>query len=332
VRGSRLLARRLGVFGLGSLVVGAVLLGSGVTVSAHNAAGAAVAPQKKKPPPSSTPSTTPTTMPTTTTSTAPLPPCTPAPTTATGVNTTVTPNTTATLTMDPGTCIVDGTVVSLTGSGFVDGALGVFLECNSDSSQPTATSNDIPVSCTSVSSSQGPGIVKLSPTGTVGPDNFTVKEGTVGPPCAPSCVGALTDSSGGSSFADAARYPCPPTPAQQAAGDTCEVLFGDSSGDAVIVPISFNVAVPPPPATVSTAAPTSPSGSGATPAPAAKATSTKASTAALAFTGPGPGLVWLAVAGAVLMVLGLLALAVVDQPRRTLRVVAKRAARSRPSP
>src|SRR5580700_6088213 len=85
-----------------------------------------------------------------TTSSPTTQPCNPVSTTGTGVNSTVTPNTTATLTADPGTCIVNGTVVTFTGSGFQARSAGVFLECNSDPNQPTVSyEGSIPVSCTS---------------------------------------------------------------------------------------------------------------------------------------------------------------------------------------
>ena len=333
VRRSSAVARRLGAFGLGAVVVGGVLLGTGVAVSAHpTSKSSALSPNKKKP--TTTTTTTTTTTPPASTTTQP---CSPAPATATGVNTSVTPNTTATLTMDPGTCIVDGTVVSLSGSGFQDSTLGVFLECNSDSNQPVVTSNMIPISCTSIASPQSPGITPTSATGTVGPSSFTVKEGTIGPPCAPSSCnggpypnGGSTDSTGGDPFADAAKYPCPPTPDQIAAGDTCGILFGTAAGDAVTVPITFNTAVAPPPATVGTAGPSTSPATSVAKAPASKAKTTKTSTGALAFTGSGPGLWWLALVGTVLMAMGLLALAVVDQPRQFLRLARSRVRRSEP--
>ena len=329
MRRSGLVARWIGAFGMGALVVGAVLLGTGVAVSAHSTSKAATAgSNKKKPPASTTSSTSPsTTMPTPSTTTQP---CSATSATGTGTNTTVTPNTTATLTAAPGTCLVDGSVTSLAGSGFQPG-LGVLLECNSDAKQPTATTNAIPVSCTSVGYAGGPSVQQVTKSGSIGPVNFTVKEGTVGPPCAPDCTGALTDSGGGDSFTDAAAYPCPPTPAQQAAGDTCGILFGDTGGDAVTVPLSFNVAVAPPPAIVSSPGPAPvPVAAPAKAAPAAKAKATRASTKALAFTGAGPGLWWLGLLGMVLIALGTVLLSLVDQPRRLVHLVARRVLRSEP--
>ena len=71
--------------------------------------------------------------------------------------------------------------------------------------------------------------------GNLGPVSFTVTTGTVGPP---STTGTETGGSGNPT-ADAANYPCPPTPAQQAAGASCFIAFGDFAGDQATAPISF---------------------------------------------------------------------------------------------
>jgi len=332
---SSFMARRLGALGLGAIVVGGVLLGTSVAVSAQTTSkSAAVAPNKKKP--TTTTTSTSTTVPPPSTTTQP---CSASPATETGTNTSVSPNTTATLTMDPATCIVSGTVVTLSGSGFQPNSPGTVLECNSDAAQPfvqyPAAGDDIPVSCTDPFAPK-PGIVVTSATGDMGPVNFTVLEAVdgVGPPCGNSCTGlAAHDCTSatvctGNPATDAMAYPCPPTAAQIAAGDTCGVLYGDNNGDAITVPISFNTLVAPP----LTVPPTPPATPSVTAAPAAKAAAatTKAATGALAFTGTGPGLWWLALVGMMLMALGLLALAVVDQPRRLVRLVLRRVSRSEP--
>jgi hypothetical protein len=225
--------------------------------------------------------------------------------------------------------------VTITGSGFTPNEPGTFLECNADGSQPTVSfeANPIPVSCTNpLSKAQGPGIIITSATGTIGPVNFTVDTGALGPPCGPtSCTGAsATDSTGGSPFTDAAKYPCGPPGAFP--DDNCEIIFGDDSSDAgVTVPIVFNPNTPPPPVvppapgvTTTTAA------AAATKASTAKASATKASSASLAFTGSGPGLWWLALVGIVLMVLGIFSLVLVEQPRRLARLTVNRISRSKP--
>jgi hypothetical protein len=236
--------------------------------------------------------------------------------------------------MNPSNCLVNGTQVTLTGAGFTPNEFGTFLECNADSSQPTVMfeGSPIPVSCTNpLSQSQGPGVIETSATGTVGPDTFTVDTGAVGPPCAPSsCTGTgAKDSSGGSPFTDAAKYPCGPPGAFP--DDNCQITFGDNSSDAsVSVPLVFNPNTPPPPIVTPSAATTTTTTAAAKTA-AAKATSTKASSGSLAFTGTGPGLWWLALVGAILMALGILSLVVVDQPRRLVRVAIGRVTRSKPS-
>jgi hypothetical protein len=223
--------------------------------------------------------------------------------------------------------------VSLSGSGFQASSDGTYLECNSDPNQPTVSylGSAIPVSCTSpLETNQGPGIVSTTAGGDIGPNNFTILEAAsgVGPPCGTSCP--ATDSSGGSTVADAAKYPCPPTAAQMALNppDTCGIVFGDQAGDGVTVPISFNLLVAPP----ATVPPTTTATPSATVAPAAKAASastTNTSSSSLAFTGSGPGLWWLALVGLVLMAMGVLALVLVDEPRRLARLVVSRSRRSR---
>jgi hypothetical protein len=303
------------------LVVGAVLLGTGVAVSAKGAPSSQqVSPLKKK--------TTTTTTSTTVVSSTTTQPCSPAPTTFT--------NGAFSLTLTPGTCLVDGSVVSVTGSGFSPNSLSTLLQCSGDPAQPTVNflANDIPISCSNpLSSKQGPGLKSTSSKGTYGPFNFTVEEGFTGPPCGPSsCTGtAATDSSGGDPFADAAKYPCPPT-AAEGASVACQIIFGDAStpAESVTADLSFNTALPPPATTIPTAQPTTPTTPGATVAPAAKpGGSTKTSSSSLAFTGSGPGLWWLAFVGMLLMALGVLALVLVDQPRRLLRVATGRVNRSK---
>jgi hypothetical protein len=178
--------------------------------------------------------TTPTTT-TTTTTTTTIAGCDPAPRTVTANGSTVTVN--------PGTCLVNGQTVSLTGSFLTPNAAGEFIECNSDPSQPTVAIDtaNVPVSCSDPFGPPGPGIVDTSSSGAVGPSPFSIVAGTVGPPCGPSsCSGSSsTDSSGGNPFTDAATYPCPPTAAQASDGDVCVIAFGDDDGDSVTVPISF---------------------------------------------------------------------------------------------
>jgi len=235
--------------------------------------------------------------------------------------------------MNPGTCIVNGTQVTLSGSGFTPGTPGTFLECNADSNQPTVLfeGNQIPISCTNpLSKTQGPGVIVTNPDGTVGPDTYTIDTGATGPPCGPSSCGTLTDSSGGNPFTDAGNYPCGPPGAFP--DDSCEIIFGDSSSTdpSITIPITFNPNTAPPPVVTPTSVP---AGVTATTGPATKAAGsnkpTSTSSGALAFTGTGPGLWWLALVGIVLMALGIFALVLVDQPRRLARVTVDRVKRSK---
>ncbi|HXQ60247.1 MAG TPA: hypothetical protein VN799_09105 [Acidimicrobiales bacterium] len=167
------------------------------------------------------PTTTTTTSTTTTTTT--IVGCDPAPQSATGGA--------ATMTVNPGTCLAGGSVVTISGSGFTAKTLGSILECNDDDAQPTVSvlASAIPVGCSSPTSH----LVTTDATGALAPTSFTIVSGTVGPPA------TGTDSTGGDAATDAASYPCPPTPAEVAVGVTCDIEFGDEANDAVTVPISF---------------------------------------------------------------------------------------------
>lgn len=181
----------------------------------------------------------------------------------------------ASLIITPSTGLVSGQKISVSGSGFADSSIGAVVECNSDPTQPTVTvaGNAVPVSCSNPLSV----LVTTSKTGVLPVTSFTIKGGTVGPP------GTGTDSSGGSAATDAANYPCPPTAAQLAAGDSCTISFGDSSGDDVAQNITFASQTPPtttPPATPP--APQTPSSTSSTPS-----SSASSSTTTLVNTGPG---------------------------------------------
>jgi hypothetical protein len=177
------------------------------------------------------PTTTTTSVPGTTTTTLP---CLTQPVIATSGG--------ASVTADPGTCLVDGTAVAVSANGLMPGSasnfLGTIVECNSDPNQPTVNilGTAIPVSCTGF-------LAHTFTPDTAGTNTATVDavEGTTGPACAPSLCGSATDSSGGNPFADATNYPCPPTPAQAEVGDICDITLSDTGGDKVMVPISFDL-------------------------------------------------------------------------------------------
>jgi hypothetical protein len=148
---------------------------------------------------------------------------------------------TPTLTVTPSSGLQPqgSTTVTVAGSGFTPGALGAVLECNGSglgTTQPTimVLGNAVPVSC-----GPAPGtstIVTVNASGDVPSTQFTVTTGTVGPPA------TGTDSSGGDAATDAAKYPCPPTTAQQAAGASCGIVYGDTDGENSTVALSFAAA------------------------------------------------------------------------------------------
>ena len=144
----------------------------------------------------------------------------------------------ATIEVTPTTGLTDGAVVAVTGSGFAPSAFGGVTQCNDDPSQPTVDvfGSQVPVGC-----SDPLGVfVTFSATGTLPSTNLTVHTGVVGPPA----VG--TDSSGHPAADSAADYPCPPTPAQIAAGVNCVVAVGDLSGNRATKVITFQGQQPPP--------------------------------------------------------------------------------------
>ncbi len=143
---------------------------------------------------------------------------------------------TVTVTPNTGLQSTGSTVVTVSGSGYAASSAGAILECNDTTPQPTVSllGNPVPVSC-------GPnplasGATNLQPTsasGTMGPVSFTVTTGTIGP------VVTGTDSTGGDAATDAAKFPCPPTAAQQAAGFSCLVAYGDAMGNQGTATLSF---------------------------------------------------------------------------------------------
>jgi hypothetical protein len=259
---------------------------------------------------STTSTTTSTTIAPTTTTTPVTVPCTPTSATSTGGP--------PTLSVDPGTCLTGGTPIAITGSGYTPNSLGIVLQCNSDTSQPEVmlgglVNQNVPVSCTGIALANG---VKTG-TGSFTSTWDTI-DGVTGPPCGKTgdliakcpADSTPTDPNAGNAEADAALYPCPPTPAQQAAGVTCTIAFGDEGGKTATVPITFAANATastgtggvPPSTTATTAPATSASTTGA--AAATAAPTTAASSGSLAFTGPGTGLYIIGAAGLIMLVLG----------------------------
>jgi hypothetical protein len=135
------------------------------------------------------------------------------------------------LVVTPDSGLSNGQSVSVSGSGLTADSTGSVLECNSDLNQPTITlaGNAVPISCSNPLSKT----LTTNKSGAIPSTSFMVHTGTVGPP------GTGTDSNGGSAAANAVSYPCPPTTAQLAAGDYCEVTYGDAANDDVSKNITF---------------------------------------------------------------------------------------------
>jgi hypothetical protein len=177
----------------------------------------------------------------TTTSTAPTTTTTAHATTTTTAHATTTTTTHATttsttapparsITVSPSTGLTDGAATNVSGAGFSPG-LGVILQCNNDPGQPTiaVSGNPVPVSCSSPFNA----LINFDASGNLSATPFVVHTGTVGPPS------AGTDSAGHDAAADAALYPCPPTAAQLAAGDTCQIALADLAAHQVTKDITF---------------------------------------------------------------------------------------------
>ena len=131
----------------------------------------------------------------------------------------------------PNSNLTNGQVVTVTGSGFWPGVWGYFLECSQAPNQPTLALGGpdggiFGVGCTAPSLALSD-VVHTDANGSLSTP-WTVLTGTIGPPCGPTIVlmtCANPDSAGNNAAVDAPEYPCPPTPAQQAAGVTCALVY-----------------------------------------------------------------------------------------------------------
>ncbi len=141
----------------------------------------------------------------------------------------------AAITVTPSSGLFNGEIVSVHVSGLPPDDVGAIVECNNDPDQPTVSfvGIPVPVSCSDfLAGSFQSGIVTASASGTVD-QTFVAQTGVLGP-----VVGG-PDSTGGDANADAANYPCPPTPAQRAAGDACFIGYGDLRSNLLSQDISF---------------------------------------------------------------------------------------------
>lgn len=135
------------------------------------------------------------------------------------------------LSVTPSTGLSDGQKITVSGSGFAKNSTGTITECNGDPSQPTVglAGNQVPVGCANPLNS----LVTTDSKGNLPATSYTVHTGTVGP------AATGTDSAGNDAATDAAKYPCPPTAAQIAAGVSCNITFGDAGGDDISQNIAF---------------------------------------------------------------------------------------------
>jgi len=167
------------------------------------------------------------------------------------------------ITVTPSAGLSAGTMVTVTGAGFAANNTGTVIECSGAPGQPTIAvlGNAVPVSCTNPLSH----VVTTDASGGF-TSTFAIVQGVTGPPA------TGTDSGGGDAATDAAAFPCPPTTAQQTAGVTCVIAFGDLAGEQAIAPILFAGEEPP---STSTSAPST---TASTTTTTASTTTTTAST------------------------------------------------------
>ena len=257
-----------------------------------------------------------------------------------------------TITVSPSTGLSKGQSVTITGSGFTAKSIGNILECNNDPNIPTVALGS-PVNASLSIGCTAPSYAHLVTTGSDGSlsGTWTIATGTIGPPCgvnqAVITTCPSTDSAGKNTTSDAANYPCPPTPAQEAAGVTCVLTYGDAANEGASAPIIFSgetaptttagsgttttPTTQPSTATTATTAASGSGGSGASgsgssgsPASAASGSSGSGSSsaagstpaAAFANTGPGVGVTVTAVGGSLLVVFGIGGLVLLYQARR----------------
>ena len=134
-----------------------------------------------------------------------------------------------TLTVTPNTGLTNGTALSITGTGFAGSSTGALMECSNAPGQPTVTvawASPSPSRVPRGRTSSRPWPMEISPAPSTRYKERSVRRETA------------TDSNGNPGSTDAALYPCPPTTAQQAAGDTCVVEM-EIAGVVTSSPIYF---------------------------------------------------------------------------------------------
>jgi hypothetical protein len=165
---------------------------------------------------------------------------------------------TGALRLSSATGLVQGQMVFVAGSGLAANAFGYVLECNGTPGEPTVFvgapfDEPIPVGCSPPSLKQ---IVSTTPTGSMSAAVKVHVSRKLGPPCSFNSVFGPcghADSAHQRPRGDAQNYPCPPSPAQQAAGVTCSLVFYDTAHEKVAAPIKFVGGEPPVKVTPTTA-------------------------------------------------------------------------------
>ncbi len=187
---------------------------------------------------------------------------------------------TGSITVSQSTGLKQAQVVTVTGSGLAASSFGYLIECNGAPGEPTVTVGPpfdvvLPIGCSA------PNLKRIVHTTAQGSLSSTIKlheSRMLGPPCGlPQVLGPCRhpDSAGNGPRGDAQNYPCPPSPAQQAAGVKCAVVFVDSAGQRASTEITF-VGTGPPGKTTPGSPPTTPTTPGSPGSPGSTPTTTQA--------------------------------------------------------
>ncbi|HLX89935.1 MAG TPA: neocarzinostatin apoprotein domain-containing protein [Acidimicrobiales bacterium] len=149
------------------------------------------------------------------------------------------------LTVSPNSGLQKGQIVAVTGTGLPANSKGYVYECNMAPKEPTLllgspVGETLGVGCSPPSLRH---IVSTNSSGTLN-TTFSILLGRkkVGPPCGlpPAVAGCpQVDTHGQRPGQDSQNYPCPPTPKQQVAGVSCDIIYLDASGQRFTAPISF---------------------------------------------------------------------------------------------
>lgn len=150
----------------------------------------------------------------------------------------------ATIRVTPAFGLSGGKVVTVTGTGLAKNAYGTVIECNGTPGEPTVLVGPpfdewVPVGCSPPSLKH---IVWTGASGSLATTVVVHGGKKLGPPCGVIQVfGGCPhlDTAGQSPRKDAQNYPCPPSPAQQAVGVTCSLVFIDTAQERVSAPITL---------------------------------------------------------------------------------------------